>query len=476
MIDRTLIFVPTYNEAENAPVLCEQIHQLGLHADVLFMDDNSPDGTGRILEDLKARYPRLIVHHRAGKMGVGSAHLDAIQWAYEREYRVLVTMDCDFTHAPADIPGMILAADQSDVAVGSRWARKGSLPGWSPYRRAMTTLGRMLTKFVLGIPQDASGAFRVYRLDRLPHGLFKLVRSRGYSFFFESLFIFNRNLVSIEEFPIVLPARTYGHSKMSIGAAFRSARYVFELCLANLRRPEQFLLEGRQVNIDAGLHDPQGWNAYWESATGKSAVLYELIAGIYRRMVIVRNLDRAIARTFEPGAHLLHAGCGSGQVDTHLQHRVKITALDISLGALRLYARNNPAAADIRHGSIFALPFADGSFDGVYNLGVVEHFSHQDIARFLAEFRRVLKPGGKIALFWPHRWATSVLVLRIVHFLLSNVLGKTATFHPPEVSLLRNRGEAELILDDSGFRLIDYRFGPADFFVQAVVVAEKSPA
>jgi len=473
MSERTLIFVPTYNELENAPVLCEEIHKLGLDADVLFMDDNSPDGTGPLLEELKQHYPRLIVQHRKGKLGVGSAHHDAIHWAYDQGYAVLVTMDCDFTHSPADIPGLISAASQCDISVGSRWVREGSLPGWSAYRRGMTTLGRLLTKYVLGIPQDASGAFRVYRLDRVPRAVFQLVRTRGYSFFFESLFIFNRNCFSIVEYPIILPARTYGHSKMSGAAAFRSARYIFELLFANLRRPEQFLLEGKPVQTDPALHDPQDWNAYWDSSSARGGALYELIAGIYRRRVIVRNLDRAIERAFPPGSALLHAGCGSGQVDVNVQRRMRITALDISPGALRLYARNNPKAAGIRHASIFALPFGDASFDGVYNLGVVEHFTHAEIERILAEFRRVLKPGGKCVVFWPHRWATSVFVMRVVHFLLNDVMGKNARLHPPEISHSRNRGQAREMFAKAGFRLLDYRFGASDFFVQAVVVAEK---
>ena len=110
MGDRTLIFVPTYNERDNAANMCEQLHKLGLDADVLFVDDNSPDGTGTLLEGLTARFPRLIVHHRPGKLGIGSAHAEAIGWAYDQGYQLLVSLDCDFTHSPTDIPAMIDAA------------------------------------------------------------------------------------------------------------------------------------------------------------------------------------------------------------------------------------------------------------------------------------------------------------------------------------------------------------------------------
>jgi dolichol-phosphate mannosyltransferase len=474
--ERTLIFIPTYNERENAANMCEQVHRLGLDADVLFVDDNSPDGTGALLEGLRERFPRLIVHHRAGKLGIGSAHAEAIGWAYDQGYQVLVTLDCDFTHSPSDIPALLDAARDSDLAVGSRWARADSLPGWNLFRRGMTRLGHWLTKTVLGIPQDASGAFRVYRLDRLPRALFGLVRSRGYSFFFESLFVFNRNGLAIAEVPIVLPARTYGHSKMSAAAAFRSARYVFELYLDQARAPERYLLPPREVQIDASLVDPQDWNGYWERACGTDASLYGVIAGLYRRGGLGRALDRAIGRAFPPGAALLHAGCGSGQVDVHLQHRMRVTALDICPGALRLYARNNPRAAAIRHGSIFALPFPDGSFDGVYNLGVMEHFTRAEIGRILAEFRRVLKPGGKAVLFWPHRRGTSVFVLRIAHFLLGRFARTARRLHPPEITLLRDRDEAAELLEHARLRLLEYRFGPRDLFVQAVVVAGRDPA
>src|SRR5215467_11165886 len=115
MADRakTLIFVPTYNEAENAPALFAEIAKLGLDADVLFMDDSSTDGTGELLDQLATTHGQLTVVHRPGKQGVGSAHLAGIRWAYERGYRELVTMDCDFTHPPGKIPE-ILAASASD--------------------------------------------------------------------------------------------------------------------------------------------------------------------------------------------------------------------------------------------------------------------------------------------------------------------------------------------------------------------------
>src|SRR5687768_10438010 len=121
---------------------------------------------------------------------------------------------------------------------------------------------------------------------------------------------------------------------------------------------------------------------------------YAAIAELYWVSVIKPQLERAVFRHFTEAAHLLHAGCGSGQVDMALQGRVKITAVDISPSALRVYQRNNPAAFEVRHADILNLPFLPGSFDGIYNLGVLEHFTRDEIHQILTQFHRVLKPSG----------------------------------------------------------------------------------
>lgn len=470
---RTLILIPTYNEHENAVRILDEISKLSLDADLMFIDDNSPDGTGDILEAQKSHYSRLIVHHRSGRLGVGSAHYEGIQWAYEQGYQQLVTMDCDFSHTPSDIPILLEAVKSCDISVGSRWINADGLPGWSMYRRCLTWLGHFLTKGVLGIPQDASGAFRVYRLDRIPSELFSLVKSRGYAFFFESLFIINRNGFSVSEVPIKLPARTYGHSKMSKSLALQSGCYIFELWVANLRKPEQFLMANKLPDINQEIIDDQDWDNYWNEQEDTSGIVYELIAGIYRRAIIKRNLNRVIKDTFTEKASLLHAGCGSGQVDDDLQHNMNVTALDISPAALRRYCQNVPKAASIMHGSIFDMPFCDDEFDGIYNLGVVEHFTSDELVTIFQEFHRVLQPGGKVVIFWPHKRATSVFVLKICHIVMRFFSKNAKQLHPPEVSLLPSKEFAHEFITDSGFNMIDYQFGPSDFFVQAIIVAEK---
>jgi SAM-dependent methyltransferase len=338
-----------------------------------------------------------------------------------------------------------------------------------------------LTATLLGISQDATGAFRVYNLQAIPRELFELVQSRGYAFFFESLLILSRNGCEIAELPIALPARTYGSSKMSVAEVRRSVTTLLTLSLQDQTDPERFrlkrtLAEGARppAEINPDLVDPQNWNEYWDKKNGNSTALYDAIATFYRNAVIRRRLETTLKSEFAAHSKLLHAGCGSGQVDGNLHQHAEITAIDISPSALDIYRRENPDAAEIRHADLFSLPFDDGTFDGAYNLGVVEHFGHDELKRVFSELHRVLKPGGKLVIFWPHARATSVMVLNSAHFVLNNVLNKNVRLHPPELSLVHSREEASARLFSGGFALRSYDFGVKDLFVQAVVVATRA--
>jgi dolichol-phosphate mannosyltransferase len=255
---KTLIFIPTYNERENAPEMVNRLCTLELDADLLFLDDNSPDGTGILLDELAAANLRLHIIHRSGRRGVGSAHAAGINWAYEQGYDTLLTMDCDFTHSPDDVPRMLeTAAEGADVVVASRYLQPDSLPGWNLLRRLLTNIGHRLTHAFLGMTYDATGALRVYNLRKIPRAAFALVREKGYAFFFESLFVLHCNKLEIVEVPIRLPARTYGHSKMSFRDALRSARQVISLGIASAINPSQFVVIGREISTDRTLADPQ---------------------------------------------------------------------------------------------------------------------------------------------------------------------------------------------------------------------------
>src|SRR3989338_5007463 len=137
-MNNTLIFIPTYNESENIEPIYKQIKTLALKADILFVDDGSPDGTGRIADRLCVDDACVFVAHRSGKLGIGSAHQEGIAWAYNKGYKTLITMDCDFTHQPADIRVFIENSTSHDIVIGSRYINKENPKDWNLFRKTLT--------------------------------------------------------------------------------------------------------------------------------------------------------------------------------------------------------------------------------------------------------------------------------------------------------------------------------------------------
>jgi dolichol-phosphate mannosyltransferase len=224
-----LIFIPTYNESANAKAMYEKLIELNLDADILFIDDNSPDGTGKILDDVAAGDDRVTVIHRKGKEGIGTAHIQGINWAYEHGYTVLMSLDCDFTHRPEYFPDFLALQDTCDLVMASRYMGLESLSEWNLYRKALTQIGHVLTKLVLRMDYDATTSFRLYRLDRIPQSIFDSVTSRGYAFFFESVYFMHLSGVRIREVPVVLPARALGNSKMGLDEIVASLKQLLTL-------------------------------------------------------------------------------------------------------------------------------------------------------------------------------------------------------------------------------------------------------
>jgi dolichol-phosphate mannosyltransferase len=473
-----LIFTPTYNEADNIRSLIEQIFELGLPVDVLVIDDNSPDGTGNIVSGMIRSHPNLKLLKRESKEGIGSAHLSALRNAKSEGYRALITLDADFSHKPQDIPRLLELKDTYDVVVGSRFQRESSLREWNLFRRFLTHVGHFLTKVMLRLPYDASGGFRLYRLDRIPITLIDRIESRDYEFFFESLALLHVTGFKIGELPVDLPARTYGHSKMKLGHIVRGLLRLFRLAgkLAMTRRRSRGNSRTERENPDPEIMREM-WDKYWDGQrqeVEKSA--YDIIASFYRNYLIKPTLNHFIRRTFSPHAELVHAGCGGGEVDTDVVRYAKVTAVDISPNAVAKYLANHGTQAECVVMDIFHLSRLGRRFDGLYNLGVMEHFEEDQIRQILAEFNRTLKPGGRLVLFWPPVYGLSVIALRVIHFVLNHVLRRHIQLHPPEPSKVRSRGQIQKLLDESGFDLESLSFGIRDAFTYAVIVAAKRPA
>jgi dolichol-phosphate mannosyltransferase len=210
-----MIMIPTYNEIGNIPSFIERLLKLNLGADIVFVDDDSPDGTGKLLDEYAKKYNNIIVRHRPTKTGIGTAHQHGIEWAYNHNYTHLITMDGDFTHSPEDIPKLLQYSGDYDIVIGGRHAeRERTLKDWTLWRKFLTFTGHQFTSKLLNLPYDATTAFRIYRIDIIPHTTFQLVKSKSYSFFFESLCILNENKFTIYDVPVVFPPRAAGSSKL----------------------------------------------------------------------------------------------------------------------------------------------------------------------------------------------------------------------------------------------------------------------
>ena len=481
---KTIILIPTYNEAENLEAIFNEIHGLNLGADILFIDDHSPDGTGEIINQLANRFLQVNVIHRPGKSGIGSAHLEGIRWVYRNNYTTLITMDCDFSHSPKYLPHFIQNSKDCDIVIGSRYLKKGSLPGWNWYRKSLTYIGHYLTSKILKMPYDATGAFRLYRLDKIPVGVFDMITAQSYSFFFESLYIFHLNGFKIKEFPIQLPNRTYGHSKMTLRHVIHTMIRLIRVYFKKLTHPELFLYSHPPVfHFNDRITSPianrfnttqADWNVYWSKKKKTSYRIYDLIAVFCRKFIIKRTLNHFIKKYFEAGNNILHAGCGSGMVDKDVGHWMNISALDISYSALNIYRQHNRNAPKLICGDIFHIPIKNESFDGIYNLGVMEHFSVEEIHKILQEFYRILKPKKKMVIFWAPEFGSSVAFLKLIHYIFNNLLKRNVKLHPAEITRVRSQEQVKNIFTEANFKILKYYFGVRDLFIHSIIVVEKN--
>jgi dolichol-phosphate mannosyltransferase len=231
---RLLVSLATYNEAGNLAALVEEIHKFVPHAHVLVIDDNSPDGTGRIADELAAKDPRVHVLHRPGKLGLGTATLAAMNYAIEHGYDYLQNMDADFSHPPRFLPGILAGMDQHDVMIGSRYVAGGGTENWPLARKAISRSVNTLVRFLFRMPvKDASGAYRCYRVSKLREAHLEETRSRGYSFQQEVLFRCHKAGCRLGEYPIVFENRRAGASKVNTREAVRSIGMILYLGLRN---------------------------------------------------------------------------------------------------------------------------------------------------------------------------------------------------------------------------------------------------
>jgi dolichol-phosphate mannosyltransferase len=216
---RTLVVTPTYEEAENVEEFLRRLRAAVPDADVLVVDDNSPDGTGKIAERMASELGQIDVLHRPSKDGLGEAYRAGFRVGLDRGYERLVQIDADLSHDPAVIPAMLQALDDgADIAIGSRYTAGGLIPHWPWFRRALSRSGNRYAGIVLGLKiRDATSGFRAYQADALRRIDYEHSRAKGYGFQIETAYRAARARGKAVEVPIVFTDRVRGYSKMTWG-------------------------------------------------------------------------------------------------------------------------------------------------------------------------------------------------------------------------------------------------------------------
>jgi ubiquinone/menaquinone biosynthesis C-methylase UbiE len=262
---------------------------------------------------------------------------------------------------------------------------------------------------------------------------------------------------------------------MSLKNAFHSVFHLVHIYLISLINKEAFEVCEPFVADDRflGAKGHEQWDGYWRNKRKIGGIVYDLIAAFYRKFIIKRCLNYFVSKYFNKGEEVLHAGCGSGQVDVDIKDRVSINALDISVDALSVYKKVNKNARRVIHGSLFHIPLDNEFVDGIYNLGVMEHFTESEIQEILMEFYRVLKPNGRMIIFWPPEFGSSVIFIKGVRFLLKMLFNRDAKIHPDEITLVQSKDHAKSIFKKANFAVIDYYFGMRDLFTHCVIVLAK---
>ncbi len=234
---KTLIVLPTFNEAENLPKLVQAIFSLQeVDISLLIVDDNSPDGTGQIADQLAEQYPeRISVMHRTGKQGLASAYIQGFRHALEMDVDAIGMMDSDFSHAPEKLPEMIDALQSADLVIGSRYVAGGSVDRhWPIWRKGLSAFGNFYARTILGMRiNDVTTGYRLWRAEKMRTFPLERVLSSGYIFLVEMAYLASRLGFTIKEVPIYFADRKWGESKMNLRIQIEAAFRVWQVKFAH---------------------------------------------------------------------------------------------------------------------------------------------------------------------------------------------------------------------------------------------------
>lgn len=231
---KKLIIVPTLNEKSNILNLYNQINRTNMNFDILFIDDNSIDGSQQIIKKLAKKSKKVKYIFRPKKMGVGSAHKDAFKWAYKKKYQILISIDADGTHDPKYLKLFFNELKNNDIVISNRFMKPNLLRDWPLFRIWLTFSRHLAIRFLLSIPYDSSGAFRCINCQKVPLSDLILAKDDGYSYFWESIFILHQKNYKISQISVPLPFRQVGKSKISFKDIFFAIYYLLIVFIKKL--------------------------------------------------------------------------------------------------------------------------------------------------------------------------------------------------------------------------------------------------
>jgi dolichol-phosphate mannosyltransferase len=232
---RCLVIIPTFNEADNLPQLIPTVLGLGEHFHILIVDDNSPDGSAKLVKEMQKKEPHLFLIERSGKMGLGTAYVAGFRFALANNYDFVFEMDADFSHDPAELPRLLEKAGEYDLVIGSRYISGVNVVNW-PMRRLILSYGaNVYTRIITGMPvRDATGGFKCFRRKVLESIDLNSIHSNGYAFQIEMNFKTWRKGFRVCEIPIVFVDRRIGESKMSKNIVYEAVWMVWRLKFRSL--------------------------------------------------------------------------------------------------------------------------------------------------------------------------------------------------------------------------------------------------
>ena len=233
-MNNTIIIIPTINEKKNIEILFNKLTEINIKFDLLFIDDNSNDGSQEVIKNLAKKNQNINYIFRPKKMGVGSAHREGLVWSYKKNYKIIITMDGDRTHDPKYIKYLIEKLKNFDVVITNRFLEKNSLESWPLFRIFLTKLRHLVISLLLSMPYDSSGAFRCINCQTVALSDLILAKKDGYEYFWESIFILHKKKYRIGQIPIHLPFRIYGSSKMIIKDILFSIYYLIIVFLKKI--------------------------------------------------------------------------------------------------------------------------------------------------------------------------------------------------------------------------------------------------